>query len=71
MLKIYELNKDPILTRQKHVALLKKSLIHLSEPYEVCIRKEIDFISYGKNLKLQVFLKIYQICTINIRFILC
>lgn len=34
ILEIYEMNKEPILTRQKHVALLKKSLIHLSEPYE-------------------------------------
>lgn len=34
VLKLYKLNNEPILTRQKHVKLLKKCLTHLNEAYE-------------------------------------
>lgn len=34
VLKLYNSNKEPILARQKHIALLTKSLMSLSEAYE-------------------------------------
>ncbi|XP_076759305.1 farnesyl transferase beta subunit [Xylocopa sonorina] len=34
VLEIYKLGNEPILTRQKHIAFLKKSLYHLSEPFQ-------------------------------------
>ncbi|XP_053976993.1 protein farnesyltransferase subunit beta-like [Hylaeus volcanicus] len=34
VLDLYKLNKKPILMRQKHIELLKRSLTHLSQPYD-------------------------------------
>lgn len=53
VLKLYKLNKEPLLTRQKHISVLKKSLIHLNEAYE-CLDCSRPWLCYWILHSLQI-----------------
>lgn len=53
VLKLYKLNKEPLLTRQKHISLLKKSLTNLSETYE-CLDSSRPWLCYWNLHSLQI-----------------
>lgn len=53
VLKLYQLNNEPILARQKHISFLKKSLFHLTEAYQ-CLDSSRPWLCYWILHSLQI-----------------
>lgn len=53
VLKLYKLNKEPVLTRQNHISLLKKSLTRVNEAYE-CLDCSRPWLCYWITHSLQI-----------------
>ncbi|XP_071865943.1 farnesyl transferase beta subunit [Bombus fervidus] len=53
ILKLYKLSNEPVLTRQKHIQFLKKSLFHLTEAYQ-CLDSSRPWLCYWSLHSLQI-----------------
>ncbi|KOX79810.1 Protein farnesyltransferase subunit beta [Melipona quadrifasciata] len=53
IIKLYKLNNEPVLTRQKHIQFLKKSLFHLTEAYQ-CLDSSRPWLCYWSLHSLQI-----------------